>query len=468
MISYDRYVRKYYSEPVATLEYSFGNDLWVKAHDIDKETEGVKTETFTLDATALAGHDKLRFRWAFEGIGIEAYLVIDNVKVAYETPTQAVLRYYAGENGKLREGTTTDTKEAIELTTTIGVKGTKITAVPAAGYVFDRWSDDFMSAERQDDNNITVTALFKPEPKPTHVIQYKAGEHGMVTGLLYQVLEEGATTANVSAIADAGYTFKRWNDGRIDNPRTDVVGTEDKTYTAEFAQVFTLTYEAGEHGSIKGEATQNVFAGESGSAVEAVPDYGYRFVKWDDNKTDNPRTELNVTESKTYKAAFEAIPTYAVTLKHDGEGELKITGIEEDKLNAVLEGTELTAVATPKTGWKLESLMAGTQDIKADGKFTVTADVEVKAVFVKSTSVDDAVFANVLVAPNPFDNQLRIMSYELRGEYALLNAQGIMVASGVLEGAETHINTSSFPAGMYLLRLSTESGATKTYRVIKQ
>jgi len=60
------------------------------------------------------------------------------------------------------------------------------------------------------------------------------------------------------------------------------------------------------------------------------------------------------------------------------------------------------------------------------------------------------------------------MSYELRGEYALLNAQGIMVASGVLEGAETHINTSSFPAGMYLLRLSTESGATKTYRVIKQ
>jgi len=392
------------------------------------------------------------------------------------------------------------------------------------------------------------------------------------------------------------------------------------------AQVFTLTYEAGEHGSIKGEATQNVFAGESGSAVEAVPDNGYRFVKWDDGKKEAKRIDANVTESKTYKAAFEAIPTYAVILKHDGEGELKITGIEEDKLNAVPEGTELMAVATPKTGWKLKSLTAGTQDIKADGKFTVTADVEVKAVFelqtfavtltqgdhgtisitgyteeqlnavpinteltvvvtpdagwklktltangadiadtktftvtedvtvvavfeeegapqpktfavtlkkegegelkitgieesklnavpegtkltavatpkkgwklkslmagsknikadgkftvtadvevkavfVKSTSVDDAVFANVLVAPNPLDNQLRIMSYELRGEYALLNAQGIMVASGVLEGAETHINTSSFPAGMYLLRLSTESSATKTYRVIKQ
>ena len=82
--------------------------------------------------------------------------------------------------------------------------------------------------------------------------------------------------------------------------------------------------------------------------------------------------------------------------------------------------------------------------------------------------VEDIVFANVVVAPNPFANQLRIASYELRGEYALYNAQGFMVVSGVLDGSETHINTSSFPAGMYLLRLRVENGATKTYRVVKQ
>ena len=74
----------------------------------------------------------------------------------------------------------------------------------------------------------------------------------------------------------------------------------------------------------------------------------------------------------------------------------------------------------------------------------------------------------MVVSPNPFANQLRIASYELRGEYALYNAQGFMVVSGVLDGSETHINTSSFPAGMYLLRLRVENGATKTYRVVKQ
>ena len=160
--------------------------------------------------------------------------------------------------------------------------------------------------------------------------------------------------------------------------------------------------------------------------------------------------------------------TFAVTLKKDGEGELKITGIEESKLNAVPEGTELTAVATPAKGWKLKSLTAGTQDISANGKFTVTADVEVKAVFVKSTSVDDAVLANVLVAPNPFDNQLRIVNGDLRGEYALLNAQGVVVRSGSMAGNEVLIETSDLISGLYLLRLTSENGATRTITVVKE
>ena len=77
-------------------------------------------------------------------------------------------------------------------------------------------------------------------------------------------------------------------------------------------------------------------------------------------------------------------------------------------------------------------------------------------------------FASVVIAPNPFDNQLRIANGDLRGEYALYNTQGVVVTSGVLEGAETCINTSMLPAGMYLLRLSADNGTMKTYRIVKQ
>ena len=49
----------------------------------------------------------------------------------------------------------------------------------------------------------------------------------------------------------------------------------------------------------------------------------------------------------------------------------------------------------------------------------------------------------------------------------LHNAQGVVVASGGLEDGETRINTVSFTAGVYLLCLTAENGATKNYTVVK-
>ena len=76
--------------------------------------------------------------------------------------------------------------------------------------------------------------------------------------------------------------------------------------------------------------------------------------------------------------------------------------------------------------------------------------------------------ANVLVAPNPFDNQLRIVNGDLRGEYALLNAQGVVVRSGNMAGNEVLIETSDLTSGLYLFRLTAENGATRTITVVKE
>ena len=82
-------------------------------------------------------------------------------------------------------------------------------------------------------------------------------------------------------------------------------------------------------------------------------------------------------------------------------------------------------------------------------------------------AVEDALFADVMVSPNPFNDQLRIANGNLEGEYILLNAQGVQVASGVLGVSETRVNTSELSAGIYLLQLNAASGATKTYPVVK-
>ena len=98
---------------------------------------------------------------------------------------------------------------------------------------------------------------------------------------------------------------------------------------------------------------------------------------------------------------------------------------------------------------------------------SVKQDVVVKQE-AKPNAVEDAVFADVMVSPNPFGNELRIKNEELRGEYALLNTNGVVLLSGSLGNGETIIKTATFPTGIYLLQLTTENGASKTYRVVKR
>ena len=73
----------------------------------------------------------------------------------------------------------------------------------------------------------------------------------------------------------------------------------------------------------------------------------------------------------------------AISLVKEGEGTLAVEGYNDAALQAVAEGTELTVIATPKDGYTLTLLTAGTQDILATKKFTVTGAVTVKAVFKK-------------------------------------------------------------------------------------
>ncbi|MFE5321174.1 InlB B-repeat-containing protein [Paenibacillus sp. NPDC056579] len=75
---------------------------------------------------------------------------------------------------------------------------------------------------------------------------------------------------------------------------------------------YTLTYTAGEHGTLDGIASQTVNFGANGTAVTAVPEEGYHFVKWSDEVTDATRTETNVKANKSVSAVF-AINTYTVS-----------------------------------------------------------------------------------------------------------------------------------------------------------
>ena len=115
-----------------------------------------------------------------------------------------------------------------------------------------------------------------------------------------QTVDYGNDGTAVTAVPDTGYHFVQWSDGGTDNPRQDTNVTADVTVTASFAiDQFTLTYTAGANGSISGTSPKTVDYGNDGTAVTAVPDTGYHFVQWSDGRTDNPRTDTDVTKNIT-------------------------------------------------------------------------------------------------------------------------------------------------------------------------
>ena len=234
--------------------------------------------------------------------------------------------------------------------------------------------------------------------------------------------------------------------------------------------------------------------------VIATPKEGYALTSLTVGTQDILATKkFTVTGAVTVKAVFTknggsnpggGSTTFAVTLAKEGEGTLAIEGYNDETLKAVAEGIELTVIATPKDGYSLTSLTVGTQDILATKKFTVTEAVTVKAVFKKKgnngggnngggngggswqpqtpQAVEDAVLASVVVAPNPFTAQLRIVNPEgIAVRYELVTLTGNVVRAGAVERTETIVDTEALPAGLYFVHFCTSDSLKRSVKVIK-
>ena len=114
---------------------------------------------------------------------------------------------------------------------------------------------------------------------------------------------------------------------------------------AEAPNEFTLSYTTGEGGTLTGETTQVVAFGTDGTPVTAVPNTGYHFVKWSDELTANPRTDLDVTSNLSVTAVF-AQDTVTLTVIQPTGGT-----ITADPAGPYTYGAVVTLTATTDTGY---------------------------------------------------------------------------------------------------------------------
>lgn len=121
---------------------------------------------------------------------------------------------------------------------------------------------------------------------------------GCSTSNTFTFLKGSSTT--ITAEAKYGYRFKRWSDGNTENPRSITLNS-NVAYTAIYeSNMDTITLASQDCE----EANSFVFIRGTQTTLTARPRYGYHFVKWTDEDTNNPRT-ITTSGSATYTAVYE-------------------------------------------------------------------------------------------------------------------------------------------------------------------
>jgi uncharacterized repeat protein (TIGR02543 family) len=214
------------------------------------------------------------------------------------------------------------------------------------------------------------------EPVTKYTLTYGADTGGTISGTKSQTVEEGKSGSAVTAVPNAGYSFKGWSDSKTTNAtRTDSNVKGNITATATFqALQYTLKYSADSNGSITGSATQTVNYGASGTKVTAVPKTNYRFASWSDGVKTAERTDSNVVANKTVTANFTIIGTYSLTYVAGPNG--SITGNLSQSVNHGSSGTQVEAV--PDMGyyfikWSDDSTVNPRIDTNVSKDINVTA-----------------------------------------------------------------------------------------------
>ena len=285
-------------------------------------------------------------------------------------PEQYTVTFVAGDNGAL-EGTT-------EVTVDEGTAWADVslpTAVADAGYKFAGWQ----GAPETVTGDVTVTATFEYDAEQWATVTFAAGENGSIADAEAVTVLKGTDASAIEfpeATADAGYKFAGW----------DLTGaiTADVTATANFEldaeQWATVTFAAGENGSIADAEAVTVLKGTDASAIEfpeATADAGYKFAGWDLTGA----IEADVTATANFE--LDASQWVTVTFAAGANG-----SIADAEPVTVLKGTAWADITFPEATADAGYAFAGWDNAGE----TVEADVTVTASF---TATDATVTVNV-------------------------------------------------------------------------
>ena len=205
-----------------------------------------------------------------------------------------------------------------------------------------------------------------------------------------------------------------------------------------------------------GETTVKVTDPVSGKTIEFV----IKVVEKSSTPSKPSLESFSVVRTALYVVQnFDAIVPLNL-VPEDADTSSLVWTTEDDKIASVSESGVITGVALGQTMIRVMH-PATNREFKIN--VTVIANDE------KTLAVEENQLADVTAAPNPFATQITLRGYKAtNGRYELMTLAGVTLRSGLLWSDETQIETTDLPAGLYLIRLTTETGETKTLKVVKR
>ena len=214
-------------------------------------------------------------------------------------PVQYTLTVSASEGGTVStEGGTFD--EGTEVT---------FTATPDEGFKFIGWEGNDSTSESLTvtiNSDKTIQALFELIPSVQYNLNISASVGGTVSteGGTY---DEG-TEVNITATPNEGYLFVGWDGIEDTSNEITVLVSSNTTVIAIFQVIaqFTVTISASEGGTVS--SIGGTFIEGEELSVEASPNTGYEFVRWEEVDISTSSLTISVSSSISLTAIFSALP----------------------------------------------------------------------------------------------------------------------------------------------------------------
>lgn len=194
------------------------------------------------------------------------------------------------------------------------------------------------------------------------------------------VCQEGEQLS-VEAVPMPHRHFVKWNDENTNNPRL-VAMNQDLTYIATFAPDsfnISISMSPSAGGTVSGAGR---YPYNASARLTATAQNGYKFSKWSDGNTNNPRNVV-VTDNMELSAEFEKL-TYSLVLRTSDNSMGTVSGAGTYEY-----GTQVQCEAIPNHGY--EFVQWSDRSVENPRTVLVEEDIELTAEFQVFSAVYDVI-----------------------------------------------------------------------------